>query len=253
MSYLIFSDLDGTLLDHHSYSFEAARLALDEIRERGYPLILASSKTRLEMIQIQYAVGFLGRPMIVENGSAIITPSEVTVLGKPYAEIRQFVEQVARKYRRKIRGFHNAGDDEITARTGLTGERLRRSRHREYSLPLFREERVFEILREETARAGLRLLIGARFLHVLGNTDKGKAVKTVIEQYQKKYPGQSFKTVALGDSPNDQEMFAAVETAIQVQKYDGSYDYRLQGANILKSGGIGPIGWNQSLLNLIRE
>ena len=46
---MIVSDLDGTLLDHDSYSYRAATPALAEIRRRGIPLILASSKTRLEM------------------------------------------------------------------------------------------------------------------------------------------------------------------------------------------------------------
>ncbi|MEW6601405.1 MAG: HAD hydrolase family protein, partial [Nitrospirota bacterium] len=46
---IIFTDLDGTLLDYPGYSFEAARSALDLIRERGIPLVVCSSKTRREI------------------------------------------------------------------------------------------------------------------------------------------------------------------------------------------------------------
>jgi hypothetical protein len=46
---VVFSDLDGTLLDHETYSFDAARPGLDALKSRGIPLILASSKTRAEM------------------------------------------------------------------------------------------------------------------------------------------------------------------------------------------------------------
>ena len=34
---VLFSDLDGTLLDHESYSFDAARPALDRLRREDVP------------------------------------------------------------------------------------------------------------------------------------------------------------------------------------------------------------------------
>lgn len=46
--YLIFTDLDGTLLDHDTYGYGEAREALDYIKRRRIPLILCSSKTRAE-------------------------------------------------------------------------------------------------------------------------------------------------------------------------------------------------------------
>ena len=33
----VFTDLDGSLLDHHTYSFESARPALERIREQRIP------------------------------------------------------------------------------------------------------------------------------------------------------------------------------------------------------------------------
>jgi predicted mannosyl-3-phosphoglycerate phosphatase (HAD superfamily) len=45
---VIFTDLDGTLLDDSSYSFEPAHEALAEVRIRKIPLILCTSKTRAE-------------------------------------------------------------------------------------------------------------------------------------------------------------------------------------------------------------
>jgi mannosyl-3-phosphoglycerate phosphatase len=46
---VIFTDLDGTLLDPENYSFKDAQPALDLIRAKGIPLVLCSSKTRAEM------------------------------------------------------------------------------------------------------------------------------------------------------------------------------------------------------------
>jgi len=70
---IIFTDLDGSLLDHSSYSFEPALESLLRIKELGIPLILCSSKTKAEMelyserLQIKH-------PFIAENGSAIYFP-----------------------------------------------------------------------------------------------------------------------------------------------------------------------------------
>ena len=50
---IIFSDLDGTLLDQADYSFAAAKPALGMLRTRGIPLVLCSSKTRVEIEEIR--------------------------------------------------------------------------------------------------------------------------------------------------------------------------------------------------------
>jgi mannosyl-3-phosphoglycerate phosphatase len=47
---IIFTDLDGTLLDYSTYSFEKALPALQLVRERDIPLIICSSKTAKEVI-----------------------------------------------------------------------------------------------------------------------------------------------------------------------------------------------------------
>ena len=76
LSHVIFSDLDGTLLDHQSYEFTAAQPAINFIKENQVPLILVSSKTKDEMIHYQSELGISGLPFVVENGSAIYTEIE---------------------------------------------------------------------------------------------------------------------------------------------------------------------------------
>jgi predicted mannosyl-3-phosphoglycerate phosphatase (HAD superfamily) len=46
---VIFTDLDGALLDRETYSFEPALPALRFIKEKKIPLIFVSSKTRAEI------------------------------------------------------------------------------------------------------------------------------------------------------------------------------------------------------------
>ena len=69
-SLLVFTDLDGTLLDHHSYSWAPANQALARIAERDIPLILSSSKPCSEILQLRRHL-HNRHPFIVENGSAV--------------------------------------------------------------------------------------------------------------------------------------------------------------------------------------
>ncbi len=43
---IIFTDLDGTLLDLHTYSFEKSLPGLGLLRQKNVPLVFCSSKTR---------------------------------------------------------------------------------------------------------------------------------------------------------------------------------------------------------------
>ncbi|CAG0948086.1 partial Glucosyl-3-phosphoglycerate/mannosyl-3-phosphoglycerate phosphatase, partial [Anaerolineae bacterium] len=70
---IIFSDLDGTLLDAADYSFAAAKPALAMIHERGIPLILCSSKTRSEIEIYRRRLDNV-HPFIAENGGGIFIP-----------------------------------------------------------------------------------------------------------------------------------------------------------------------------------
>ena len=72
---VIYTDLDGTLLDHHTYSFEAALETIHALRDRGVPIVPCTSKTRAETAELMSAAGLSG-PMIVENGAAIWVPND---------------------------------------------------------------------------------------------------------------------------------------------------------------------------------
>jgi len=70
---VVISDLDGTLLDPESYSFDAALPALELLRAKGIPLVLCSSKTRREIEVYRQRLGNR-EPFIFENGGGICLP-----------------------------------------------------------------------------------------------------------------------------------------------------------------------------------
>jgi len=85
-NYIIFSDLDGTLLDHKTYTFDPALEALSIIKSRQIPLILSSSKTRAEIERIQSHLT-LKDPFIFENGSGVFYNNQVVSFGVNLSEI----------------------------------------------------------------------------------------------------------------------------------------------------------------------
>jgi len=265
--YIIFTDLDGTLLDYHSYSYQAALPALNFIKQMGIPLILVSSKTRRELIHYQNELQLAGLPFVVENGSAIYTVADYFLsldgsdisgdytrykLGMTYNEIEQILIKISEKYNYTIRGFHNTTQDEIGKLTSLSENDLQRAMNRDFSIPLFYDSAAENILKEEIDKYNLQILYGGRFMHLLGRVDKGKAVEIIMQGYRNRLDQDNLYSVALGDSLNDFAMLKAVNFPILVKRHDGSYERRQTITNIAYSPGIGPTGWNLSLLSLLK-
>ena len=76
---VVFTDLDGTLLDASTYSFEAARPALDALRQQDIPLVLVSSKTRAEIEPIRGRLKQV-HPFITENGGGCLYPEQLLLV-----------------------------------------------------------------------------------------------------------------------------------------------------------------------------
>ena len=72
-AFVVYSDLDGCLLDRETYAFAAARPALELLKRRRIPLVLCSSKTQAEVEFYRTALG-LADPFVVENGGAVLIP-----------------------------------------------------------------------------------------------------------------------------------------------------------------------------------
>lgn len=265
-NYIIFTDLDGTLLDHNTYQFSEAVPALELIKERGIPLILTSSKTKVEMESYQKSLGIEAYPFIVENGSAIYTTInyfdnivDKTVvenydcykLGKSYSEIKNVLNKISLKYDCNIRGFHNSNRYEIIERTKLSSELVDMAMNREFSVPLFFDDKAKEILLAETEKYDLQILFGGRFMHLLGKTEKGKALNLVKNGYCNKNKSNSIKTIAIGDTLNDVAMLQNADIKILVKRYTNEYDERVEIDNLIYSPYIGPKGWKHSLLEIL--
>lgn len=213
MSLVVFSDLDGTLLDRDTYSWEAARPAIELLKERRIPLILCTSKTRFEVEHLRRELG-IADPFIVENGSAIVLDEgSVVELGLPYAEIRERLVRTGFSFS----GYGDLPLSEVCRLTGLAPEAARRAARREYSETLFTWQ---EGLDTALASQGLSGVQGTRFFTVTGQgVDKGKAVRRLLAKLREDDP--DLRSLGLGDSPNDAPMLAEVDVPILVQQPGG--------------------------------
>lgn len=261
---LIVTDLDGTLLHPETYSFEPARPALTLIKEKGIPLILCSSKTRREL-EVWRERLENEHPFISEIGGGIFVPKgyfqfpvegqtkdgyTVITLGRPYREIRRIFLKIRERLGIKARGFGDMGIEEIARLTGLPLMDIGLAREREFDEPFIFEEgekRVVDFLKA-IEDAGLRWTQG-RFYHILGDNDKGKAVKIIKGLYENAYG--KIKTVGLGNSFNDLPLLQEVDYPVLVKNEDGDYEERISLPNLIKADGIGPKGWNKAVMGLI--
>ncbi|HHC28943.1 MAG TPA: mannosyl-3-phosphoglycerate phosphatase, partial [Rhodobacterales bacterium] len=132
---VVFTDLDGTLLDHDSYSWAPARPALDALKAGGAALVLASSKTAPEIADLHAALGLGDTPAIVENGAGVYRPGQGVSGAGDYARLRAALDALEGDLRSYFQGFGDMSDAQVAAETGLASEDATRARVRAYSEP----------------------------------------------------------------------------------------------------------------------
>lgn len=268
MKYIIFTDLDGTLLDHYTYSFEKAAEALALAKRNEVPIVICTSKTQAEIEFYRQIMG-VEDPFISENGGAIIIPKNyfkslldenkddyiIIKLGTSYNIIIDTLTKIKKSTHAVIKGFSDLTPEEISNMTGIDVTSAKLSKKRFYSEPIIikgNRETVNDV-RKKVESLGLNFVEGGRFHHIFSsNTDKGKAVSTLINIYKDNIH-DSIKTIGLGDSLIDLSMLAKVDVPILVKKASGNYDMRIQLPNLIYADAIGPEGWNKAILNILRN
>jgi mannosyl-3-phosphoglycerate phosphatase len=263
---VIFTDLDGTLLDHDTYEWEAAKPALELCKHYGIPLIPVSSKTRAEIEVFQQKLGIMA-PFISENGGGVYFPkscypegpagavSEENLwkwsLGPSYGVLVKVLKEISDELGWVIRGFSEMTPEEISSYTGLDLETSHLAALREYDEPFIiveSEEKDVIVFEKAAERRGFHITEGGRFYHIHGKKDKGEAVKRVILWYKRSQP--RLISMALGDSPTDFSMLEQVDYPVLIRStghFPGLKD-RIPGLKITEE--MGPDGWNSAVLDI---
>ncbi|WP_105101465.1 HAD-IIB family hydrolase [Microbulbifer pacificus] len=263
VQWLIATDLDGTLLDHFTYSHGAADSTLHALEAAGIPVILNSSKTRDEMLSLRQSL-HNRHPFIVENGSAIFIPQGyfprkpehareesgywIVEPGAARRDILDFLHRDRASHGATYLNFAAASPAEIVAATGLTLAEAEKANQRDYSEPLLwlgdEAQKLAFIARANAA--GFATLQGGRFLHVIGQTDKGAAT-TLLKKLYQHTSNRECRLIASGDGPNDLDMLKAADIAVLVRSPAHPLPRLANHRDLIISRETGPQGWAEAI------
>jgi mannosyl-3-phosphoglycerate phosphatase len=273
---VVFTDLDATLLDGATYSWQAARTALEALRKEKAGLVLVSSKTFGEMAPFHSEFGF-DDPFTVENGGGIVFSDDAAVgrqlidclpevnpipkgrfllfpLGTPYQELVRNLYDISLEIGVELAGFNSMSVAEIASLTGLSVQEAARARIRDFDEPFLLPQEAKPkagALVLAAAKRGLTAVAGGRFWHLIGHSGKGRAVSILMEAYERLY-GRTL-TVGLGDSPNDFAFLELVDVPVIVGPSHQSIVLPESICSARQTGKPGPIGWNEAILEILSE
>ena len=273
---IIFTDLDGTLLDHTTYDHSLAQPALERTKEANIPVIPVTSKTWPEVQRIQEKIEAMQRmPAIVENGGGIIIPKEfisivpegvienvrivddgtnwVVEIARPIEEARKALSEASQGI--SIESFGDMAPEQFSKITGLSVENSVLALQRQFQEG-FRlvnpptdpvelqsiKDKISLSLKEK----GFNLTFGGRFWQVTGEADKGKAVEGLKKILGIKYG--KIHTIGLGDASGDIPSLVhcdegyIVANPHKIEEFDISLY-----PHITKIVQPGPSGWNQAI------
>jgi mannosyl-3-phosphoglycerate phosphatase family protein len=265
---VVFTDLDGTLLDARTYEVGEAREALAALAARSVPVIFCSSKTAAEQRPLRAALGLGRMPFIVENGSAVLVPEaaglpvddwprgiageRVRVLGLPAGEVRAGLARAAAVAGLRVTGYADLTATEVAARTGLGPAAAQRARQREFSETLVDElpAEAWAALERALAAEGLCARHGGRFRTVTGaSADKGRAAAVIAGLFDA-VAGRSVETAGLGDSVNDESLLAAVDRAYWIGAGASRWMPPARAGQRCIAA-AGPAGWREAIFDLL--
>jgi mannosyl-3-phosphoglycerate phosphatase len=258
---IIFSDLDGTLLDHNNYDWSAAKPAMERLAAADIPVVLNSSKTISEIRALRERMGNHS-PFIVENGAAVVIPAncfgsseeQVERFGAPRSEVLALLAEL-REEGFAFSGFADMSPAEISRHSSLSEDEAVLARERVATEPLLwqGDDESLAAFRQKLEAAGCRLVQGGRFLHAMGSFDKADGVRFLLKQYRELDPAGRLIAIALGDSPNDQHMLEQADIAVIVRGVQSDSVVLPSQSRAIRSLKTGPAGWNECVLNLLIE
>ncbi len=277
--YLIFSDIDNTLLQsyiikegeiYHIEEYGEIKEIVQKLRKNNIPLVLCSSKTRFEQEKIRKYLE-INDPYVVENGGAIFIPENyfpidleefglsinrnnenlVIELGKSYNRIIETLQEIREIFHIEFIAVHDLSLPELAQKVGISIEDAKLMASREYSetileININKLDKLKKILNDR----GLRILQGTRYNTVSSLHDKGSAISILKKLYSIKYENEKIESIGIGDAFNDIPMFENVDKPFLVRNIQNSYA-PMKINNLIRVNGIGQTGWKEIILNYI--
>ena len=265
--YLIFTDLDGTLLNHENYSFGNNMKIISTIIRNKNEIVFNTSKTFRECKKLLKELKLLNMPFSAENGAVLYFPKirfnkiknsssfdiywKLRIAKLSSKNWYQFLKQKQKKYNFLI--AQDLSSKILKKYTNLddTSKML----NREASQIILWEDSLVNLKKFKnelkSEKQGV-LIQGSRFMQVSSVCNKRIAKKLISHAYDYQFYGTYSKnTIALGDSKNDIDMLNSAIYPCLINNPSGSFPkLRSNKKNILKSSKFAPDGWSQVLYKL---
>lgn len=268
---IVFTDLDATLLHHHSYDWTPAISALEIVESKGAELVLASSKTYSELWDFAEKLGTQA-PFIGENGGVIAIPNShplsshtpeepnhdgyrILTNGLSREKLLQTIATLRSEFGFRLQGFADWSAHELGKLTGLSIAQAQKALRRQASEPILWQDNAKQLVlfEREVELRGMKVIRGGQFLHVMGQTDKADAMKQLLEYYEASFPQAKFTSIALGDSENDVGMITQADFGVVIPNPKRTEPLVLEGRNIIYAPQSGPAGWNTVVSELFES
>ena len=265
---VIFTDLDGTLLDRRTFSPAPALPTLDKCRYLKIPVVFVSAKSKAEIEPIREMLRN-DSPFISENGGGLYLPSEKFKQFEGFSqagsywchrsaqsidELRRTLLAAARAVSVELKCFFQMTDQEVADLTGLNPREAKLAKDREFDEPFIlidENQNKVTKLKKAIIEAGYRYTTGGSLHHITGDFDKGQAVELLKKLYLDLNPDTRF--AGLGDAFNDLPMLKLFDFPFLVRKPDGDYDRTVKLDNLTITKGPGPAGFAEAVDAIIAE
>jgi mannosyl-3-phosphoglycerate phosphatase len=268
--HLIFTALEGALIDSRTGSFSPAEEALSELDRRHIAVVLLTSRTRAQIEPLRRKLGH-NHPFITESGGGIFfpdgyfnirIPGAVRIgrylgipLGRPYEEACSALDEIAEESGAGVAGFHHMSAREIADNTGLRLRDAELARSREFDEPFFFTSAEDQAIARFVAAAGERgyqARPGKTFWHISAGCDPLRAVRTVTQLFRETTHTR-LSSVGIGSTAHDLTWLRGVDHGVLLPG-DGTGKGQTKASQIknLSTGNApGPAGWNAAILNII--
>ena len=211
---LLFTDLDGTLLNKKTFEFKAALDLIKNCISKGINIIPNSSKTDLELDEICEKLE-IPKVYISENGSCIYglnflceNLNEKICLSRNKDIIfKNFTDKCNVKLQKKCLILENETLQNQIQVLGLPKNKISKAMNRKFSIPFIflgnNEEEVE--LKKNVKRNGLNVQFGGRVLSLGDEVSKGDAMMRFMSLLSNETK-KNYVSICVGDNENDFDM-----------------------------------------------
>ena len=275
---MIFTALEGALIDPQTDSFAGAEEALSELERRKIAFVLLTSRTREEIDPIRRKMGH-NHPFVTENGGGIFFPDGYFSLripgsvrtarylsiaqGRPYAEVCEALDEIAEESAVGVAGFHHMSLREIADNTGMRPRSAELARAREFDEPFYftsADDKAIARFVETARERGFDTRRGPTFWHISSKCDPARAVRSLSHLFREA-THIKLRLIGIGGGEQDLPWLRAVDHAIMLPGSSGEAAEpsaqpretpgRAATKVIAMGEAPGAAGWNKAILDII--